>query len=201
MKEDQTRQTYDQHAATIAERFWGVQLTGAWEAFLDALPPQPRIIDVGCGAGRDVYHFIEQGASAFGVDYSIGLLGEAAKRGAKVFVQADMRALPLAAGVFDGAWLCASLLHLPRPDVPGVLRAVHTCLKPGGVLYISLKQGEGENWEIREGPRFYAFYTTKEIQQMVMQSGFSMIQTWLKPDKKHTWISLLAKRTIHRTIK
>ena len=116
MKDDKTRQTYDEHAAVIAERFWGTELKQAWEAFLAALPAQPHIIDIGCGPGRDVYHFIEKGASAFGLDYSSGLLGEAAKRGKQVFVQADMRALPLVANSFNGAWMSASL-SLSRLDV------------------------------------------------------------------------------------
>jgi SAM-dependent methyltransferase len=194
MKDDKTRQTYDQHAAEIAERFWGVELTRSWEAFLSALTPQARIIDIGCGAGRDVYHFIGQGASAFGLDTSAGLLGEAVKRGAPVFAQADMRALPLAPTAFDGAWLCASLLHLPREAVPGILRGVHRCLKPGGMLYISLKKGTGEGWETREGPRFFSYYSTSEIEQMVTQAGFALRQTWLDPAKEHTWINLLAER-------
>jgi len=194
MKDDKTRQTYDQHAGEIAERFWGVELPRSWQAFLSALPTQACIIDIGCGAGRDVYHFIGQGASAFGVDYSAGLLGEAVKRGANVFAQADMRTLPLAAACFDGAWLCASLLHLPREDVPGVLRDAHRCLKPGGMLYISLKQGTGEGWETREGPRFFTYFSSNEIKQMLTQAGFAVRQTWLDPAKAHTWINLLAER-------
>ncbi|HKJ27392.1 MAG TPA: class I SAM-dependent methyltransferase [Anaerolineales bacterium] len=191
---DKTRQTYDEHAEVIAERFWGVALTDAWEAFLSSLPPKAHILDVGCGAGRDVFHFLEQGFNATGLDFSAGLLAEAAKHGEGDFIQADMRALPLAAEYFDGAWLCASLLHLQKEEAPGVIKAVHTRLKPGGILYISVKLGEGEEWEHREGLRFFSYFTTKEIEDVVTQAGFSLRRTWLKPTKKLTWINLLAEK-------
>ena len=191
---DPTRKTYDEHAAVIAERFWDTQLDKAWQAFMAALPPQASIIDVGCGPGRDTQHFIEQGHTVFGLDYSAGLLAEAAKRSAGMFIQADMRTLPLAASHFDGAWLSASLLHLQKPDVPGVLKGLHTCLKPGGVVYISLKAGHGEEWEVREGPRFFAYYASEEIEQLITQAGFSLRQTWQDETPKFTWLNLLAEK-------
>lgn len=191
---DPTRQTYDEHAAAIADRFWRIQLDRAWQTFLTALPPQASIIDIGSGAGRDVNHFIEQGHTAIGLDYSAGLLAEAAQRGAGSFIQADMRALPLAANCFDGAWLSASLLHLPKPDVPGVLKAVYARLKPGGILYISLKAGHGEEWENREGPRFFSYFTAEEIKQLTAAAGFSLRQSWQDKTPKLTWINLLAEK-------
>jgi SAM-dependent methyltransferase len=193
-QEDVTRQTYDQHAAVIAERFWNIQLSRAWEIFLAALPPKARIIDVGCGAGRDVFHFIENGCTAFGLDFSAGMLLEAAKHGTGLFVQADMLALPLAGSSFDGAWLSASLLHLPRKDVPGVMGAVYDRLKPGGVIYIAVKEGQGERWERREGERFFSYFTSEEMEKIVQQADFSLRQTWQNPSKKQTWVNVLAEK-------
>ena len=191
---DQTRQTYDEHAAVIAERFWRSQLVRAWETFLGALPPRSKIIDIGCGAGRDVYQFLENGHTVLGLDYSAGLLAEAAKRMNGAFVQADMRALPLAPSCFDGAWLSASLLHLPKTEVPGVLAGVHACLKTGGVVYISVKVGQGEEWENREGPRFFSYFEDAEISHLVTQAGFSLRQTWQEQTPKLTWANILAAK-------
>jgi hypothetical protein len=45
---------------------------------------------------------------------------------------------------FDGIWCCASLLHVPAAELPGVMQKLTGALKPGGVWYVSFKYGEGE---------------------------------------------------------
>lgn len=57
---------------------------------------------------------------------------------------ADARALPVADGVVDGVLALASLLHLPRPDLPVALAEIARVLRPGGHVAVALKEGEGE---------------------------------------------------------
>ncbi len=191
MKPDPTRQTYDQFAPQIAERFWKTQLTHSWNTFQAALPHPARILDVGCGAGRDVGHFTRAGMLAQGADVSIGLLREAQRRAPAPYTQADMRALPYAANSFDGIWMSASLLHIPKTQGLKVLQEAGRLLVPGGVLYVSVKQGAGEVWETREGPRLFVYYQPEELTALVEQAGMQATEVWLDETPKHTWVNVI----------
>lgn len=187
-----TRKTYDQHAAVIADRFWDGDLSNSWEAFDAMIPRGARILDLGCGSGRDVAVYTKMGHWVAGMDLSMGMLLEAIKRAPSSYLQGDMNHLPLKPASFDAAWMSASLLHLPREAAPGVLAGVNRVLKPEGVLYLSLKEGEGEFWEQREGERFFTYFGVEEIGGLLIEAGFQIEWQWVEPTKKHDWIDSLA---------
>lgn len=187
-----TRKTYDQHAAGISDRHWDADLSHIWEAFDAMIPRKARILDLGCGAGRDTAVFTGMGHWVAGVDLSLGMLLEANRRARGSYLQADMLHLPFAAGSFEAAWLNASLLHLPRDLAPVVLAGVHQVLKPEGVLYLSLKEGEGEFWEQREGERFFTLFGVDEVGGLLINAGYQIEWQWVEPTSKQSWINSLA---------
>ena len=193
-KSDPTRQTYDQHACQIADRFWAVDLSYLWARFLEMLAPNAQILDLGCGAGRDASHFADRGFSVTGADLSMGMLLEAARRAPGAYLQADMTALPFPSACFDAVWANASLLHLPRELAPGVLTGVFTLLKPRGILYLSLKIGEGAIWEEREGRRFFVYYQTEEVFDLLANAGFTLKQQWTEPAKSFDWLNTISRK-------
>ena len=171
--------------------FGRTQLPRAWSTFQTTLPTSARILDLGCGAGRDVGHFTQLGMLAQGTDLSLGLLREAQRRAPAPYTQADMRALPYAANSFDGIWMSASLLHIPKPQGLKVLQEAGRLLVPGGVLYVSVKQGEGEEWETREGPRLFVYYRPDELTALIEQAGMQITEVWRDETPKHTWVNVI----------
>jgi SAM-dependent methyltransferase len=115
-------------------------------AFAGALPGQRVVADVGCGPGHHTAWFAARGVRAFGVDRSAGMAARARSAGVPV-VRGDLRALPLRDASLDGVWASASLLHVPRPDVPATLREWRRCLRDGGLLGLSTSLGGTEGWE------------------------------------------------------
>lgn len=190
---DPTQETYNTYAPQIAERYWETDLTRAWEAFSVLLKPDAIVADLGCGPGRDTGQFSGRGFRAIGMDYSYGMLLQATERAPASYVQGDLRNLSFASGAFHGAWVNASLLHIPREQVPGVLCEVRRILKKDGVLYLGIKEGQGEIWEQREGMRFFTFFQREEIQTLLETAGFKQMDEWLEPAKKVTWINILAR--------
>ena len=190
---DPTQQTYDEFAAQIADRFWETDLVRAWDAFCALLPEGATVADLGCGGGRDIGQFTRRGFTTTGMDYSFGMLRQAAQRAPAPYTQGDLRQLPFADAAFDAAWVNASLLHIPQAQAPGVLVEVNRVLKPAGVLYLSLKEGDGEVWEQREGMRFFSFFRLEEVHTLLDGAGFTLMEEWLEPTKKVTWINILAR--------
>ena len=105
------------------------------------IPEGGRILDFGCGSGRDTKFFKERGYITEAIDGSIEMC-RAATEYSGVQVQCidffDFDAVDL----YDGIWACASILHVERERIHDLIRVLLKALKPGGVLYVSLKYGD-----------------------------------------------------------
>ncbi len=191
----QTTQTYDEIAPQFAARVCGLDHSAQLDRFCAYLHPGARVMDLGCGPGRDTLSLTNRGFWTVGLDRSAGMLRQAAARGARRLVQADVRALPFANGTLRGAWACASLLHLPKAELPVALAEVHRVLEHGH-LWLSLKMGEGESWEDYDQghPRFFAYYHPAEVELALERAGFHVLHCDLKPSDHRpglNWINAI----------
>jgi SAM-dependent methyltransferase len=158
-----------------------------------------RVLDLGCGPGRDLDFLGQLGCRAVGLDRSNGMLAEARLRlpGAPL-VLADLRFSPFVAGSFDGVWACASLLHLRRSQFPVALAEVRRLLCcPGGVLYLSLKGGTGQRWVMDDNGRraFFCYYQPCEIKTALNRAGFQIVEDWVAAGSagyNPPWINVIA---------
>jgi SAM-dependent methyltransferase len=194
-----TRRTYDENAAVYVratdtlDKFPG--LDRELDRFFAALPGG-MVLDLGCGAGRDSEYLIRQGATVVASDVSGELLRHTRDR-CTVFgaVQCDLLALPLAAGAFDGAWACASVLHLPSAAHPDAFSEIHRVLAPGGLAAISLKAGEGEGW-MRDGripaPRWFSLRRPEIVVDELTGVGFASAR--ILPSGRGTWFVIEAMK-------
>lgn len=193
-----TLATYNTIASDYADR-WATNDAVTEEArkrFLSHLPGSPVVADIGCGPGRDSYALNEAGCSVVGLDLSMAMLAEAAQRFKGPLVIADMRQLPFRPASFDGAWVCASLLHVPKRHGKTTTTSFRALLKPKGVLFVAVKQGFGETFRSRDGlRRFFAFYSQPELNDLITGSGFSILDTWVETDEVHPdpWINVIAR--------
>lgn len=188
---------YEANATKYAESTLQIDLTSLYEPFLALLPSGARILDVGCGGGRDLKAFRERGFNPFGIDSSIALVEIARDYSGVDVAVAKVETIDFVEK-FDAVWACASLLHLPRTELPEALRRIKHSLVSGGVLFLSVQSGSGE--EILEDGRFYAHYTDAEIRMSVSAIGFDVLETWKTPDSYASrawisWVNLLARKT------
>ncbi len=122
-------------------------------------PAPLQILDFGCGPGRDLKTFTAMGHVAVGLDGSERFAEMArAETGCEV-LQQNFLELDLPQGRFDGLFANAVLFHIPRQELPRVLRELYATLKPGGVLFSSNPRGENqEGWN---GERYARTTTSK----------------------------------------
>ncbi len=160
------------------------------------LGTRARIVDVGCGTGRDIAWFESQGIHLVGADLSGGMLIYAQKVVSSPLVQMDMLRLGFSAASFDGAWSCASLLHLPKVEAPHALREIRRVLKPGGYLALSLQGGVSEGWERSDAygvERFFARYSMADTIALLSTNGFKVEEAETTPTTGRTWLSFICK--------
>jgi SAM-dependent methyltransferase len=194
-----TTATYNQIAAAWSAR-WRLAdaLAESRRRFAARLTPGALVLDAGCGPAHHTAALRELGLRAAGLDRSSGMLAQARQRTRVPLLLGDMRHLPLRTGALDGLWVCASFLHIPKRDAPDVLRELHRALRRGGVLFISVKRGEGERWvEYSEGrQRFFAFYQERELDALLAAAGFTLRESWLNADSQgrpELWVARLAE--------
>ena len=113
------------------------------ERFASMLAPNAAVLELGCGSGRDSAALIAKGLDLTPSDGSPELASEAQKRldrPVQVLRFADLAA----ENAYDGVYANACLLHVPRAELPAILRGIHRALRADGVFYSSFKEGTQE---------------------------------------------------------
>jgi ubiquinone/menaquinone biosynthesis C-methylase UbiE len=157
-----------------------------------------KILDIGCGPGRDAKYFSEQGLEVTGIDLTSNFVKMASQNVPNAeFMQMDMRNLDFPENTFDGIWACASFLHVPKEDAKNTLLGFRKILKPAGLIYLSVKQGNEEKFvekdEYKGRTKFFAFYTQDEFKNLIESCNFKIVKV-LIDNKKDTWINVFATK-------
>ncbi|MEQ8377312.1 class I SAM-dependent methyltransferase [Parvibaculum sp.] len=161
---------YDAEAEAYAARGDRTDASDPLRAFLARLAPGAHVLDLGSGDGRHSAAMIEAGFEVTPLDGSAGLAAIASRRlGKQVRIMRFEEIEDSAA--FDAIWAHASLLHMPRDAVPGILARLHRALKPGGRLFASFKAGGSEG---RDTLGRYYNYPSKED----LASWFAASAAW-----------------------
>jgi ubiquinone/menaquinone biosynthesis C-methylase UbiE len=152
-----------------------------------------KILDLGCGYGRDVQIFAQKMSfQVLGIDLSRSMLKNAQRfvTSNAQFIQFDMRCIDqiLLEDSMDGVWACASLLHVPKAELPALLNSLWKILKPGGIFYVSVKEGTREKLEIDDRyvsdsenftdipPKLCCYYKVDELKKYLKKAGFEIIE-------------------------
>ena len=165
-----TLEHYNERAAEFWEGTRDHDVKQNIEALLRHIRGAPplRILDFGCGPGRDLAAFRALGHEPIGLEGSPPLAAMAREHsGCEVWEQ-DFLALKLPAGRFDGIFANASLFHVPRQELPRVLSELHAALKPDGVLFTSNPRGNNEEGWNRGR---YGAYHDLESWRAFLESG------------------------------
>lgn len=150
-------------------------------ALLDAIRSEPPfdILDLGCGPGRDLAAFSALGHRAIGLDGAPRFVAMARADSTCEVWQQDLLALDLPGESFDGVFANAALFHVPSAALPRILRELHVCLKPAGVLFLSNPRGPGqEGWF---GERFGHYCDLPQWRAYLDAAGFSEIMHYYRP--------------------
>ncbi len=197
-----TLQNYNIYAKdfdTFATTYRG-KLKNWVEDFANQFKKGARILDVGCGSGRDALFLSQKGLTITGIDFSKELIQIAREKVPQAtFLVMDFEKLTFSNNSFDGIWANASLLHMPRKKLLPVLKKLYKILVAGGYVFMQFRVGEGEKFTLeRRGnamlKRFYAYYSCDELKNMLKQAGFRKLQYELDTIISGDWVGLFAEK-------
>lgn len=198
MNKTPTIDYYNRSAGAFFESTRGVDFSEIQERFLGRVKPGGRILDLGCGSGRDSRAFLERGYEVVAVDGSEELAKLAGAYIGREVIVADFREFE-PEGTFDGIWACASLLHLPKAEIVAVMRKMADHLAEGGCFYVSFKYGgfQGE----RNG-RYFTDMTEESFQELLKEvPGLVTEETFVTGDVREgrgseRWLNVMMERCI-----
>ncbi|MBP7335799.1 bifunctional 2-polyprenyl-6-hydroxyphenol methylase/3-demethylubiquinol 3-O-methyltransferase UbiG [Niveispirillum sp.] len=189
---------YSAHAALYADLLADHDSAFARQRFLEALGrTAPAILDLGCGAGRDLAGFRDAGARVTGADGSAALAAIAVERAQSKVHVLDLLSpapAPWMDAAFDGIWAHHLFFHLPSPALPPILARLHGWLRPGGVFYACDPMGDGMEGMAQDG-RHLVFRRPQSWKAAVRAAGFRLEAEWRRPEglprRQQDWLATL----------
>lgn len=173
-----TREYYNINAKEFSESTLNSDMSELYLQFEKYLKPGCKILDLGCGSGRDSIYFINNGYEVISFDYSEELARLASINIGKDVIIGDMREIDFEYS-FDAIWASASILHIKRSEIDNVLFRLHKSLKKSGILYASFKWGDEE---IIKNGRFFNCYNNEGFTKLMTENNFEIIKVWNSMD-------------------
>jgi 2-polyprenyl-3-methyl-5-hydroxy-6-metoxy-1,4-benzoquinol methylase len=135
---------YNTNSTLFADSTLKADMTELEDKFISLMPKGGRILDFGCGAGRDAKYFLQKGFVVKALDGSSAMCRIAKSETGLVAECVTFQEFVPETGGFDGVWASASLLHLTIEELPSIIKKLEKSLKDGGILYCSFKYGEND---------------------------------------------------------
>lgn len=194
---DDTIRYYDEAAADFYQNTVSADMSEHYQVFEKYLPQGGRVLDAGCGSGRDALHFRNQGYEVTAFDASSEMVRLSSALTGLNVLQETFETF-CSSESFDGIWACASLLHNDRTSIAGILGKLAHLLRTGGVMYMSFKAGDRV---YQKGGRLFNCYDEPSLRDLLESlPELEILKIYQTPDVRadrpdEFWISAIVRRT------
>ena len=188
---------YNKNSEEYFNSTLSVDMTNTYKEFLKLVPEGGKILDLGCGSGRDSMNFMKLGYEVTAVDGAKELAKKASVLLGKEVILSTFEELELKEK-FHGIWACASLLHIKREDLKTVLNNLYNNLEDNGVFYMSFKYGEKEY--VDDKNRYFNCFTDESIIRFINENTkFNILDLYITEDKlgrvnEVKWVNLICNK-------
>lgn len=197
LKKLDTIDYYNNHAVSFIEETIRIDFSEIQDKFLEKLKNGAKILDFGCGSGRDTKYFLSKNFEVCAIDGAKELCTRAEQyTGISVkqllFQELDEK------NQYDGIWACASILHLTTAELKQVFPKMETALKENGIIYTSFKYG---TWEGERNGRYFTDLTERTFVDILVNcTTLHIEEQWISTDArpergKEQWLNVILRKT------
>lgn len=187
---------YEINAKAFVNSTRDIEFSEHQDRFLTYLKPGAKILDFGCGSGRDTKYFLSKGFIVDAIDGSAEFT-----RMASEYTQIEVRQMLFQEldeeNTYDGIWACASILHLTQIELLDVLGKMARALVEEGIVYASFKYGTQET--VRNG-RFFIDMTEDKMECFLSQVNLFLVKDiWITSDARRgredeKWLNIILQK-------
>lgn len=197
-KVDDTLNYYNSKAKEFVSGTVDVAFTEIQDLFIEYIPAGGKILDFGCGSGRDTKYFISKGYDVDATDGSEELCKIASEYTdikVKQMLFAELDEIEL----YDGVWACASILHVEKKQLPEIMKKIAIATKRGGIVYTSFKYGDFEG--IRNG-RFFTYLAEESFEELLRKvPELAIEKLWISADVRaergeERWLNIVLRKQV-----
>ncbi len=195
---DDTLNYYNTKAKDFVLSTVDVAFTEIQDKFLKYIPNGGKILDFGCGSGRDTKYFLSKGYDVDATDGSEELCKIASEYTGIQVKQMLFEELDKVEE-YDGIWACASILHVEKKQLLDIMKKIAIATKTGGVVYMSFKYGDFEG--IRNG-RFFTDITEESFGKLLKEVLELIIEElWISADVRaergeERWLNIVLRKQV-----
>jgi SAM-dependent methyltransferase len=201
LKDTYNRIAHDWYNDHKADEWW----VDGTDTFVSFIKGNKEVLDVGCGAGVKSKYLSSKGLNITGIDFSEKLIEIANREVPNVRFQVlDMKDVSHLSTQFDGIFAQASLLHIPKKEISGVLTGLVSCLVSGGYMYVAVKgmRPNGKEEEVLkendygyEYERFFSYFTMDELKKYFHDLKLSIVYENSELVGRTTWLQIIGKKS------
>ena len=187
---------YNRNVQDFVDRTVSVDFTRIQKVFLELLPRDARILDFGCGSGRDTKYFLDCGYQVDAMDGSIELC-RAASEYTGIHVKRILFQELDEVEKYDGIWACASILHVKKTELPDIIRKMSLATKENGIIYISFKYGD---YEGEKNGRYFTDMTEISMKELLVDfPELKVEKQWITGDVRadrgdERWLNMILRK-------
>lgn len=188
---------YDKNSNDFFDRTINCDMQELYEKFLQYVPEKGRILDAGCGVGRDSRFFLSKGLDVVAFDGSLEMVKMASKLLGRDVLHMLFEEMNFS-GEFHAVWANASLLHVPFENLREIFERFHRALLPSGIFYASFKYGDS----MRQTEERIFFDMNETSIKPYLEGLFTPLKIWKRADTRsavapnpdRSWLNFIAKR-------
>lgn len=180
-----TEQSYNKNCDIFIEQWQDTNEVdnGKIETFIELLPQNAKILDVGAGFGKDVTYFCNKGFDCIGIDFCDEFIKKSKELYSNVNIyKMSFLEIDFPENTFDALWSRGALFHISKKDFDTVISKLRRILKPNGVFYVQLIAGDHDGLIDRigdvEGAAYYSYYSADELDSILLKHGFVYIKEY-----------------------
>ena len=179
---------YEENASTLSQRYESADVTTLQQTLLKTFTPKSKLLEIGCGSGRDANFMLEHGYNLTAIDGSPKMIEEAKALhpilAPCLFTMQLPHGLDFEAQSFDGVYSVATLMHLPQEEIFQTIKNIHTLLKPKGKFLFSVSIARDDTDQNSRDPhqRLFTSFSQREWITLCKNCGFNHLYTKVTSD-------------------